>query len=192
MGYISTEALVIQNKPYSNTSQLVRLFSKDFGQLNCLCKGSFRKKSSFDGPLTNLLLIQATIYDKHSEGDLFLLINSFILHYYRCIYSDIKKFAISQFLLELLNKISFPSNREPELYVRTVGYLEKLNTSDDVNISEFYNFLINILEALGYSANHKKYTPHNDNLFDFVFNFMQHQLDTTLTSYNFTKAILFS
>ena len=45
------EAICIRTLDYSETSQIVTLFSKEHGKIDAMAKGSKRAKSPFDGPI---------------------------------------------------------------------------------------------------------------------------------------------
>lgn len=48
---VNDEAICIRTVDYSDTSQIVTLFTKEHGRISAIAKGSKRKKTSFDGPI---------------------------------------------------------------------------------------------------------------------------------------------
>ena len=60
-------AICIRTTDYSETSQIVTLFTKAAGKISAIAKGSKRPKSAFDGPLEVLSYGRIVFSDSNRE-----------------------------------------------------------------------------------------------------------------------------
>ena len=48
-----TDAIVIRKVPFSNTSQIITFFTRDYGKISAIAKGVHRRRQDASGPRTN-------------------------------------------------------------------------------------------------------------------------------------------
>ena len=95
MAIISTKAIVISTIKYSDTSLIVRLYTKEVGLVSYLLKGILKSKkgklrTAYFQPLTQLSIISS-----HQEKrNLQLLKEAQVIHVYESIHTSIVKQSI--------------------------------------------------------------------------------------------------
>lgn len=104
-----TEGLVIKCKDYSETSQLVWLYTRDFGKIKVIAKGS-RKKSKID--LFNLCEI---VFYK-GKGELHTLKECSVLDAFIKIRQDLTRVATASYFAELLDASTGLEDPSSEIY----------------------------------------------------------------------------
>ena len=62
--FISTDAIILKNTPYQETSIISRLFTKDTGKISAIFKGAKRKTNNLSGVIEPGNVINITFYDK--------------------------------------------------------------------------------------------------------------------------------
>ncbi len=67
MPIVKSEAFVLKNFRYSETSKIVILFTKNFGKINAIVKGARNFKSRLCGTLETMNYIEAVIYFKENR-----------------------------------------------------------------------------------------------------------------------------
>ena len=80
---VKTNAIVLKRIPYSDTSLICHLFTKDRGKVTILAKGTRRPKKSIGALLEPINRIQLQYYHKNSRDIQILKDADFIQHYSR-------------------------------------------------------------------------------------------------------------
>ncbi|UCE48274.1 MAG: DNA repair protein RecO, partial [Phycisphaerales bacterium] len=127
-------AICIRAVDYSETSQIVTLFTRETGKIGAIAKGSKRPKSSFDGPIETLAYGEivfadsskeklATLTEFQQEPTLLNLRSNLFALY--CCY----------FAAELLNGLTHDYDPHAELFDSFLQFLQNSNeqktTTDD-------------------------------------------------------------
>lgn len=67
MGLLSSKALILRTFDYSETSQIVWFYTREFGRLHAIAKGSRRARSEFEGALEPLTELKIELYRKEGR-----------------------------------------------------------------------------------------------------------------------------
>lgn len=136
-----TTGLVIKCKDYSETSQLVWMYTKDFGKIKVIAKGS-RKKIKID--LFNLCEV---VFYK-SRGELHTLSEYSILETFSGIREDLNKLATASYMAELVDAstgLEDPSSEAYSLVTSVFGWLAVGRNPEFLR----YIFEIKLMQVLG-------------------------------------------
>lgn len=137
----STEGLVIKCKDYRETSQLVWLYTRDFGKIKVIAKGS-RKKSKID--LFNLCDI---VFYK-GRGELHLLKECSILDPFIKIRQDLKRIATASYFAELLDATTALEDPSPQIYSLAIDVFKRLaEGKDPLSLRHFFE--VKLMQYLG-------------------------------------------
>jgi len=150
MAVASTSAIVINALKYSDSSLIVKLYTKQFGLVPYLIRGVLKSKkgklkAAYFQPLTQLNVVVS-----HQEKrNLQSLREAQILHPYKTLHSNIVKQSLAMFLSEIIAS----SIQEEESNELLYNYLENsflwLDSHDA--ISNFHLlFLLNLSKFLGF------------------------------------------
>ncbi len=119
-----TVGIVIKAKDYSETSQLVWLYTRDFGKIKVIAKGS-RKKLRID-----LFNICEFVFYK-SRGELHTLGEYYIQETFDKIRQDLHRVAVASYIAELVNVFTGLEDPSPEIYSLVVSAFKNLAEGKD-------------------------------------------------------------
>ena len=114
MALVSTRALVLQSFPYSETSKILRLYTRDHGLRAVIAKGAQRPKSRFGGVLEPFTEGVAAFYLKEGR-DLHTLNGFDLLRSRQVLGRSLAGFAGASLLAELVLRMS-TEEPHPEVY----------------------------------------------------------------------------
>ena len=126
-GAFQTRGLVLRCTDYSETSQIVRVFTRDHGIIDLLAKGSrrpTRASSSFPSPFD-----LAGWYDlnfRQRGSDLHLATESRLVEGFDHLRSHLPSWIDAMFALDLLRQMFTPGDPHPEILKETLQYLKLL------------------------------------------------------------------
>lgn len=131
------KGIIISEKPYSETSKLINVFTKEYGIVGIIAKGAKRLKS----PLRSVTekLTYGFFQFNYKEGKLSNLICVDVINPFNEIKKDLLKISYSSYLLELTSQVVKQSN-EKEIFSLLEASLLKIDEGYDPLI------ITNILE----------------------------------------------
>jgi DNA repair protein RecO (recombination protein O) len=121
---ISTPAIILHSFKYSESSKIVRLLTRELGVLSAIAKGASQPKSKFGARLQLLSEGVAELYVKPNR-DLHTLAEFEVDNLRQELATDIRRYASASALTELVLRFA-PSERNEEIYIRLVAYLDSL------------------------------------------------------------------
>ena len=150
MSIISSKAIVISTIKYSDTSLIVKLYTKKVGVVSFLLKGILKSKkgklrTAYFQPLNQL----SVIFSHQEKRNLQLLQDAQVIHTYKTIYTSITKQSIVLFISEILTSAIQEEENNTLLYEYLEYSLIWLDSHDQ--ISNFHLlFLLNFTKFLGF------------------------------------------
>ncbi len=120
-----TLAISLRRFDYSETSQILHLYSRDHGKIHCIAKGAKRKKSAFHGPFDVLVLYEVIRLEKQ-PGALDLLTSAEAVRDYREVREDYPRFAAASYLCDLVDEFTLEGQPEPAIFELLRDSLEAL------------------------------------------------------------------
>lgn len=143
------EGFVVGVTPYSDTSKIINIFTKDHGIIGVMCKGARSVKSKLRAVSEKFVYGNFHIYYK--ENKLSTLIAVDVMNHLKTIKSDILLISYLNYLTELTTQVYKHSNSEEiyELFINSVLKIEEgLNPLIITNIIE-----VKYLDYLGVGLN---------------------------------------
>jgi DNA repair protein RecO (recombination protein O) len=110
-----TTAIVLRTVPFSETSLVVTLFTRDFGKVGALAKGARRPKGPFEAAL-DLLSVCRIVFIRKSGDVLDLLTEAKLDRRFRAAGRDLNRLYAAYYVAELLNELTDPHDPHPELF----------------------------------------------------------------------------
>lgn len=130
MGQIlRTEAVVLRNMDYRETSQIVTLFTREKGKVAVLAKGARRAKSQFGATLQPMAHIQALIYHKPSREIQTLGETSHVTLFNR-IGKDLDKLSAGVRMVELVQALLQVEEENEQVFRLLVDTLHGLDRAE--------------------------------------------------------------
>ncbi|HVR73561.1 MAG TPA: DNA repair protein RecO [Planctomycetota bacterium] len=108
-------AIPIRRVDYSNSSQVVSLFTREFGLVEGIAKGAHRPKSPFQGPFDLAVLYEVLFIERHSGG-LSILTEASVVDGFRGARGAWDRYIRAAHVLEFLRAVATAGAPEPELF----------------------------------------------------------------------------
>ncbi len=141
------QAVCIRTVDYSETSQIVTLFTKDTGKLTAIAKGSKRTKSAFDGPIE--ILSRGKIVYVGSNKEAMATLTEFQQQLpFRFPSRNLYTLNCSLLAAELLNNLTDDYDPHPLLFEAFIQFLEHLDESEDT-LALLILFEFSLLKEIG-------------------------------------------
>ena len=155
---ISSRAIVLNKTKYSESSVIVKVFTREAGVQSFILKGAFSKKNRGRlALLENLSLIDITFDDRH-DGIKYL--SDITLHHpYSLIPFDMVRRSLFIFYNEILYKVLVDASADHELYDFVEHSLLELDEESTRLTDVHLRFLLHFSKILGFSP--------SDNFSDF-------------------------
>lgn len=148
---IKTEVFVLKTFPYSDSSLIVRFFSKDIGRQSFIAKGIKKSKKSISAIYEPFSHLDITIYIKESS-DLATLKEAHLINSYYFIRESLETLSLASFLFEVVDKASFSSSDNILLFNVISNYMKNLEqNAKPIFWTEFC--LFKIIGVLGFLPN---------------------------------------
>ncbi|HET7322258.1 MAG TPA: DNA repair protein RecO [Longimicrobiaceae bacterium] len=124
MPLVRARSLILQSFPYSDTSKILRLFSREYGVRSAIAKGAQRPKSRFGGLLEPFTEGEAQLYLKEGR-DLHTLGGFDLLRSRQALGRNLTAFAGASLLAELVLRFA-TEEPHPQLFHALVTALDAL------------------------------------------------------------------
>ena len=146
--YAKTTALSINRYDFSETSQIVKFFSRELGAFNAIAKGAKRAKNTVGGPFDLLHTYEIEIVVKPPEH-LNILVSAEVERHYLPIRRDLDKLAVAGRILFLINELLPFHEKNRPVYDLTVDTLDSVSRGTKPYMDLLW-FETNLLQGLGY------------------------------------------
>jgi len=125
-------AICIRAVDYSETSQIVTLFTKETGKLSVIAKGSKRPKSAFDGPI-EIFSHGKIVFSNSNKEKLATLTEFEQQSNFGRLAESLFALNCSFFAVELINLLTEDYDPHPGLFDSFLGFLQKANEQRATN-----------------------------------------------------------
>ena len=149
---VKTNAIVLKRIPYSDTSLICHLFTKDRGKVTILAKGVWRPKKNIGALLEPISHINIQYYHKNNRNIQILKDADFIRHY-TALRNNLNRIILGLAVVEIIDKSTQDSNPHQILYRLSWRVLDKLNNEKQNCWCVFVFFLYQLSLRLGFMPN---------------------------------------
>ena len=149
---IATDAIVLKRIPYSDTSLICRLFTKEKGKVTVIAKGVQRAKKSTVALLEPINHIHVQYYHKNSREVQLLKDVGFIQHYLN-MRKNLNRIVLALAAVQMIDKSTLDNCPYPILYRLGWKVLDKLNDEHQNEWKIFIFFLYQLSLRLGFMPN---------------------------------------
>ncbi len=147
MALVTDEAVVLTVSDYSETSQIVTLFSRRNGKVRTLAKGAKRPKSPFGGPIDKLQRVEA-VFSARPQSRLGTLAELTQAETFPGLRDRLPAFRAASCAAELVLLGTEELDPSPELFDSLTKTLRALSTGQNSAILLYY-FELQLLRLLG-------------------------------------------
>ncbi len=125
----NAESIVLNSIPFSNTSQIATLYTREFGKFSALAKGSRREKNPFDNGLDYMARLRTTHYVRN-QG-LQLLTQASLLRWFRVDRTNPGALFAGYYIVELIDSFTAEFDPSAELFDLTDQALADLGSGKE-------------------------------------------------------------
>jgi DNA repair protein RecO (recombination protein O) len=143
-----TDAIVLRIHPWSETSLVVNLYTRDFGKVGAVAKGARRGKSPFEAAL-DLLAICRVVFVSKASDVLDTLTEAKLQRRFRAGQRDLLRLYAGYYMAELLDRFTARGDKQPELYDIAVDTLQALEDSSLAVGAIVLRFELQLLRCVG-------------------------------------------
>lgn len=148
---VSTKGIVLHSTKYADTSVIVKIFTREFGNQSFIVKGAFRKNNKFHVSTFAPLAILEISYDDSSRSSLKFLRDVTPIALNNDLFFNPVKSSIIMFYNEILYKLILDIGQDVELYDFIENELQNLNTLPENNVAVLpIVFLLRLSKIMGY------------------------------------------
>ena len=144
-----TRAIVLRRVDYSETSQVLHLYTRDAGKVHAIAKGAKRRKGSFTAPF-DLFLVYDTQRIAKRRGELDLLTSADIVRAFPNLRRQWVRYCCGSYFLELVDLFTLEGVPQTSLYDLLETGLERLDGEEDPTATVF-RFEARLIALLGHA-----------------------------------------
>ena len=179
---IKSEGVVLKRTNYGEADRIVTLYTKHYGKLVCLAKGTRRTSSKKRASIE--LFSQIRFYAVSGRG-LDILAETEIIDSFTNIRKDLVKISSAYQLCELVDRLTVEKNDQEVIYFQLVKALEQISNSENQESEEIvYEFAGNLVKELGFWPKEKA-LPTGISLFSFIEDTIERRLKSKSLLKNF-------
>ncbi len=142
---VEVEGIIIGEKPYSETSKLLTVLTREYGLISLMAKGAKRVKS--DLRIFTEKLTYAKFNILYKKDKISTLVSATIIEQLKSIKTDINKISYASYILELAEQIS-KEHFNSKLYDLVIAAIKKIN--EDYDPASIMNIVeLKLLDFLG-------------------------------------------
>jgi len=123
---VKTDGFVLKRIRYNDSSKILTLYTKEFGVLKAIAKGSRSLNNKFGSALEPLTHTHFVIYKK-DQRDIQLISSADVLHSYRTIRNDLNRLSCAYAVAEVFLRVIRHQEKQDALYDLLLGAYQELD-----------------------------------------------------------------
>jgi len=127
---VRTEAIVLRNLNYGETSQIVTLFTRERGKVSVMAKGARKTKSKFGSTLQPMAYTQVVFYYKPTRTLQLVSESSHVVAFHD-LQRSLEKITLGLRIVELVAALMEEENPQPAIFRLIVRVLRHLDAADE-------------------------------------------------------------
>ena len=146
--YISTDAIILKNTKYKESSIISRIFTYDEGKISVIFKGAKKGKNNLSGTIEPGNIIHITYYNNNSNIKTVKEVS--LKKIYFSTREVLENYYYSMAIISLLDKICIEHNPEKKLFTLTLDIFDSINQQNKNIDVVFLFFLVQLNKFLGF------------------------------------------
>jgi len=149
--HLKTEGVILGSTKIKECDKLVYIYSKDFGKIRTLAKGSLKTSSKFTGLIETLNVCQLELYQ--GPGNL-LITEVRTIKTHKILRENLKKIQTGILITKITSLLTLESETLPEIYHLLVESIAAIEESEKELII-LTHYIVKLFDILGLLPNYK-------------------------------------
>ncbi|MEB2309773.1 MAG: DNA repair protein RecO [Candidatus Brocadiaceae bacterium] len=149
MPVFKTAAIALGRTDYSDSSQIITFYTRDYGKVRVLAKGFKRSSGRHSSKAIDFLSHYQIFFIKKEHTSLHTLTEAVLQNHYPPIRNDLDKYYRASCVAELINEFTMENDPSEELFDITTETLFGISMDQDPTVRSLV-FEIKLLKILGY------------------------------------------
>lgn len=149
MPVLRTEAIALGRTDYSNSSQIITFYTRDYGKMHTLAKGFKRSSGRYSSKAVDLLTYYQILFIKKEHSSLHTLTEAVLQNNYPTLRNDLDKYYRASCMAELVKEFTEENDPCEPLFDIFINTLDGISTGTNTTI-RLLAFEIKMLKVLGY------------------------------------------
>ncbi|NUO07697.1 MAG: DNA repair protein RecO [Candidatus Brocadia sp.] len=149
MPVFRTEAIALRRTDYSNSSQIITFYTRNYGKIHALAKGFKRSSGRYSSKAVDLLTCYQILFIKKEHTSLHTLTEAILQDNYPMFRNNLDKYYKASYVAELVNEFTEENDPNEQLFDIFLHTLSGISTDADPTI-RVLAFEIKTLNILGY------------------------------------------
>jgi len=145
---LKTEGIVLKAFDLRETSRIAVFFTKEYGKVSGVLKG-IRKDHKKFGSSVDRFSVNDIVYYQYRNSDLHLISHCDLKAFFYPVRQDLKKSLAASYVLELVNLLVPPEEKNGDIYRLMIDFLSSLETAKDPGLLVHF-FQIKVLSCSGF------------------------------------------
>lgn len=128
MAALKSPGIILRKTPFSETSLILKVYTRESGLITLMAKGAKRPKSKFAG-LLDFFTLNQFLYPEKSRSEIHPLTDASLIRDFPNLKADPGRQALGQVFMELYLKYMHEPHRSPPHYAWLIERLESLDES---------------------------------------------------------------
>ena len=147
-----TEAIVLRRRKQGETSKILSVYTRQYGRMSVVAKGSRSIKSHYLGVLEPLNHIQLVFYRKDTR-DIQYASQAEIIHHFPNIHAELGKMALASIICEIIEKTEERDHENTRLFLLILESFAALEKSSTGLLNIIRSFELKYLDLAGLKPN---------------------------------------
>lgn len=149
MPVLKTEAITLRRTDYSNSSQIITFYTRNYGKIRTLAKGFKRSSGKFNSKAIDLLTYCQILFIKKEHSSLYTLTDAVLQNNYPLFRNNLDAYYKAACIAELLNEFTEESDPSEQLFDICLETLSRMAANTGTAVY-FLAYEIKMLKVLGY------------------------------------------
>lgn len=149
MPVFRTEAITLGRTDYSNSSQIITFFTRNYGKIRTLAKGFKRSSGRHSSKAVDLLTYYQILFIKKEHTSLHTLTEAVLQNNYPTLRNNLDKYFKASYMAELVNEFTGENDPSEQLFDVFLSTLAGISKDTDATLW-LLAFEIKMLKILGY------------------------------------------
>ncbi|MBM4055932.1 MAG: DNA repair protein RecO [Planctomycetes bacterium] len=151
MSTLKTDAITLGRTDYSDASQIIIFYTRDYGKIHVIAKGFKRTSGKYNSKAIDLLTHYRIIFIKKEHSTLHTLTDAVLQNSYPLFRKDLDTYFKVSYMAELINEFTEkndPSEPLFDLFLNTLNHISADTTNATIWLLAFELKMLNILGYL--------------------------------------------